>query len=219
MIEGIICDADGTLYDSMGMWKELDFNFLRSIGEEPDLEYTEIVNKMTLEEGVHYTRERFRIAMTEEEIIEQIRSMARSFYYNEVELKPYVREFLEGLYSAQIPMAIATSSQTDFIAGAAKKTGTGHYFRTICSCAEIGINKSKPDVFLLAADSLGTKPENTWVVEDSYHALMTAKKAGFKTLAVYDLSNAPLLEETIREADLYMEDLRDLEGFLRAVRK
>ena len=45
---------------------------------------------------------------------------------------------------------------------------------------------------------------------------MTAKNAGFKTLAVYDQSNDLWQEETKHEADLYMDDLSDTEAFFRA---
>ena len=215
MTKGIIFDADGTLLDSMPMWRNLDYRFLESVGAVPTVEYTEIVNKMTLEEGVAYTKKEYHLDMTEQEIMDAIQEMAGSFYQNEVELKPYVREFLETLYVNKIPMVIATSSQENFIRSALKRNRADHYFKKIVSCAEIGINKTFPDVFLKAAECLGAEPGELWVVEDAYHALMTAKNAGFKVAAVYDLSNDNLLEETIREADIYMEELRDPAPFLR----
>jgi len=197
MVKGIIFDADGTLIDSMQMWKELDYRFLRSKGKEPEPGYTDIVNKMTLEEGVSYTRKHFDLDMTDDEIIEEIREMAHQFYEHEVVCKPYVKEFLEMLKQEGIPMVVATSSQRDFIYPALVRNGIADYFQDVLSCADIGINKQSPDIFLLAAKYLGTKPEETLVVEDSYHAVMTAKSAGFPTLAVYDLSNEGCLEETI----------------------
>lgn len=219
MIEGIIFDADGTLIDSMPMWKNLDFEFLRMHGEEPDLAYTEVVNKMTLVEGVKYTKERFGLEETEEEILDQIQAMAGQYYEHEAELKPFVREFLEQLKQSGIPMTIASSSQREFIFNAMKRNHIEHYFKEIFSCAQIGINKNHPDVFLMAAECLGTVPENTWVVEDSYHALQTAKKAGFPVLAVFDQSNETFLKETIRDADLYMEDLSSFSRFMEKARR
>lgn len=215
MIKGIIFDADGTLLDSMPMWRNLDYEFLRSVGAEPDKSYTEIVNKMTLHEGVKYTKERFQLEMTEEEIIERIRSMAKHAYQNEIVLKPFVREFLEALEGKHISMVIATSSQKDFILPALERNGIRHFFREIFSCAETGINKNFPDVFIRAAECLNASPEEAWVAEDAYHALMTAKKAGFHTLAVYDSSNDSFLQDTIQEAELYMEDLQEPERFLK----
>ena len=215
MIKGVIFDVDGTLLDSMPMWKNLDYEFLESVGVVPDDEYTAIVNKMTLIEGVKYTKERFSLSMTEEEIMNRIHEMAGDFYRNEATLKPYVRDFLEKLSEKGIPMTIATSSERAFIAPALIRNHVDHYFKEIMSCADTGINKNDPDVFLRAAACLGTKPEDTWVFEDSYHALMTAKSAGFPTVAVYDLSNEPALPETIREADIYIEDLKDFERFFQ----
>ena len=215
MIEGVIFDADGTLIDSMPMWKNLDIEFLDSVGVVPDEGYTDVVNKMTLEEGVTYTKDHFGLSMTEKEIMDRIQEMASSFYRNDVELKPYVREFLEELKARNIPMVVATSSQQDFIEHGLGRNGALGYFKGIFSCADLGINKNFPDVYLKAAECIGVGPENLWVFEDAHHALMTAKNAGFKVAAVYDLSNETLLEETKREADIYLGDLREPERFFR----
>ena len=145
-----------------------------------------------------------------------IQKMAGNFYFNEAELKPYVREFLEALYLRNIPMVIATSSQRDFIRHALSRNNACHYFQEVFSCAEIGRNKTFPDVYLMAAEYLNLKPEEIWVFEDAYHALKTAKDAGFRVVAVYDLSNESFLEGTVREADLYMDDLREIDLFLGA---
>ncbi len=213
-IDGIIFDVDGTLLDSMEMWRNLDYEFLEGMGITPDSDYTEAVNKMTLKEGVAYTKERYHLPMSEEDILETIRGMAKEFYYNRAELKPWVKEFLEILSLKNIPMTIATSSQKDFISHALERNGVARFFSGIFSGSDLGINKTKPDLFLMAAESIGAEPEYTWVFEDSYHALETAKRAGFKTAAVYDQSNESFLEATIREADLYLNDLSSMAVFL-----
>lgn len=216
MIDGIIFDIDGTILDSMEMWKNLDLEFLKSMNVTPDPDYTETVNKLTLEEGVTYTKNRYQLPLSEEEIMEIVRRMAMEFYYNRVELKSSAKEFLEELLRRKIPMSVATSSQKDFILHGLRRNGADHYFKEIFSGSDLGVNKYVPDLFLMAAESIGAAPENSWVFEDSYHAMKTAQRAGFKVAMVYDKSNEKFLEETIREADLYLGDLTDFERF-RAV--
>lgn len=219
MIKGAIFDVDGTLLDSMPMWKNLDIEFLDSVGVVPEEGYTDKVNKMTLIEGVKFTKEHFGLAMTEEEIMDTIQKMASDFYKNKVVLKPYVKEFLEALNERNIPMALASSSQQDFILSGLERNGVAQLFKGSFSCADNGINKNHPDVYLRAAECIGADPEDIWVFEDAHHALMTAKNAGFKVAAVYDLSNEGLLEETKQEADIYLGDLREPKRFLEFAEK
>lgn len=214
MKKGIIFDVDGTLLDSMWMWRELDFRFLREVGVEPDAEYPNIVNKMTLEEGVIYTKQVFQLAMSEEEIMDRIMEMARDFYYYEAELKPYAKEFLAAMYRAGVPMAIATTSKGDFIEHALARNGVMGYFREAFSGSDLGINKTVPDIYHMAAKSIHRGIEDVWVFEDSYHAVKTAKDAGYRVVAVYDRSNDRDLLETISLADVYIRDLHRIEPFL-----
>ena len=59
---------------------------------------------------------------------------------------------------------------------------------------------------LAAAGLLGAVPEETAVFEDSFHAVMSAKSAGFVTAAVKDCSE-PRQEQLRAAADYYKEDL------------
>ncbi|MBQ9115919.1 MAG: HAD-IA family hydrolase, partial [Clostridia bacterium] len=49
--------------------------------------------------------------------------------------------------------------------------------------------KDKPDIYIAAQKALGLNTEDICVFEDSYVALETAKKAGFKTVGIYDKYN------------------------------
>ena len=56
MIKGAIFDVDGTLLDSMGIWKDVGVRYLNSIGieAEPDLE--NILFTMSIQEGAQYVK-------------------------------------------------------------------------------------------------------------------------------------------------------------------
>ena len=63
------------------------------------------------------------------------------------------------------------------------------YFESIISCAEIGKGKDKPDVYLKALETLGTKTDETCIFEDSHIAIETADKLGIKTVGIFDKYN------------------------------
>lgn len=84
------------------------------------------------------------------------------------------------------------------------------YFDRIFTCEEAGAGKTKPDIYLQAAEYLGTRPEETLVFEDVIHAVRTAKKAGFQVVGIYDEASKDDQEEIQREADCYCRDWREL---------
>ena len=79
----------------------------------------------------------------------------------------------------------------------------GQYFSRIFTCVEVGRDKSHPDIYLQAMAHLGTPQETTWVFEDAYTALCTAKRAGFHTVGIYEYEEVRG-EEMERESEIYI---------------
>ncbi|NLL76339.1 MAG: HAD family phosphatase, partial [Clostridiales bacterium] len=71
-----------------------------------------------------------------------------------------------------------------------------------------------PDIYLAAAEYMGTLPKDTWVFEDALHAIKTAKDAGFRTVGVYDASGMENLEEIKFISDVYLKELDNFNVFL-----
>ena len=59
MIKGAIFDVDGTLLDSMEIWENAGARYLRSIGEVPEENLSEILYPMTMAEGAAYVKENY----------------------------------------------------------------------------------------------------------------------------------------------------------------
>ena len=87
------------------------------------------------------------------------------------------------------------------------------YFEGIFTASEIGSGKNQPDLYFAAALQLDTDPGQTWVFEDAWHAIRTAKSAGFKTVAVYDKANDKNLGQIWNHADIYLPDLLNFNEF------
>lgn len=212
MIKGAIFDMDGTLLDSMPVWMNASARYLATLGicAEPNL--SEILFSMSMQEGAEYVQKKYNVPRSIDEIVTGVNAIVYESYEKSVQPKAGVREFLEGLKQAGIPMVVATSSDRSMAEVALARTGLLPYFRQIFTCSEVGAGKSKPDIYYAAAKSLGTKTEETWAFEDALYATKTAKAAGFCTVGLYDEASAKEQQELQKIADIYVDGLTDFNG-------
>lgn len=213
MIKGVIFDVDGVLLNSMPIWENLGELYLRSLGVEAEKDLGEILFTMSLEEGADYLISQYGLNKTPEEIVEGLNREVRDFYAERVPLKEGVREFLYEFNEKKIPMVIATSGDRKNTEAALRRLKVLNYFQGIFTCSEIGSGKNQPDIYLAAALQLDTEPAETWVFEDAYHAIRTAKSVGFKTAAVYDKANDKDLAQIWNTADIYLPEFTDFNIF------
>lgn len=213
-IQAVIFDVDGVLFDSMWMWDELDEKYLRSLGLEMREETTKAVSKMSFEEAADYLRVEYRLDLTVEEIVGQIQDMVRNFYYQEVTLKEGVRRMLENLARRGIPAVIASASDLDMLEHALTRCQIRPMIKKVFTCSEVGAGKTRPDVFLAAAEYLGVQPEHCLIVEDSLHAIETAIQAGFVTAGVYDESSRLEQDDIRNQVTYYVGEQETIDSLL-----
>ena len=213
MIRGVIFDVDGVLLNSMPVWENLGELYLNRLGIEGEKGLGDTLFTMSLEEGAGYLISRYNLDKTPEEIVKGLNREVQEFYERRVPLKEGVRQFLQGFRERQIPMAIATSGDRKNAEAALKRLKVFSYFQGIFTCSEIGSSKSQPDIYYAAALQLDTEPSETWVFEDALHALQTAKKAGFKTVGVYDKASDRNLADIWNSADIYLPEFKDFNIF------
>lgn len=205
MIKGAIFDVDGTILDSMGIWDEAGIRYLKSKGIEAPSDLGDTLFTMTIAEAADYLKEKFALKETPDAIEQGILDTVKDYYYEEAPLKNNVAEVLEMLKRNKIPMAVASSSEKAHIEAAFQRLGILKYFQAIYTCQEVGEGKSSPLIFEKACEELGTNPEETYVFEDALHAIKTAKKAGFRTVGIYDRYSEKDQKEIQGTADSYIE--------------
>ncbi len=210
MIKGAIIDIDGTILDSMSIWNKAGEMFLHNLGIEAEPDLGSIMFCMTMTEGAQFLKDRYSINMDVDEIIEGINHTIKDFYYYHVQLKEGVEPFLKGLQQAKIRIVAATSSDREVFERALARLKVINYFDKIFTCGEIGEGKEKPDIYLAAAEYMGTLPKDTVVFEDALHAIKTAKDAGFRTIGIFDASSIDNINEIRETSDIYIESLDHL---------
>ena len=212
MIQGVIFDFDGTLFDSMFIWDTAGEVYLRSIGKEPEADLQKTLKPMSLLQSAQYIREKYDIPLSVEEIMDGVNRTVEGFYFYSVEPKPGVIDFLEELHHRNIRMCIATATDRYQVEAALQRCKMRHFFSEIFTCTEVGSGKDRPDIFRKAMDHLQTDRSNTAVVEDAYHAAFTAKQDGFMVVGVYD-SHESRQQELSQIADVFLPDYLHLNIF------
>jgi len=208
-----IFDMDGTLVDSMGYWRQLGREYLLSkgIGEERADQVLKELQVMSIPRAAVVFRQILGMSLTEEELIEEMQDLMECHYQNDVLLKPGILEYLEKLKGKNCRMCVATATHQRLARGCLKHLGIDQYFEFVISCKMLGVGKDKPDVYLHAAQQLGSRPEETAVFEDVLYAAQTAKSAGFYTVAVWDQNAAHEWDSLLALADEAVEDWREAE--------
>ncbi|MEO5484940.1 HAD family phosphatase [Bifidobacterium adolescentis] len=188
--KGAIFDLDGTLLDSMGVWDQVDVDFLAKRGIEVPDDYMQKVAAMQFRQIAEYTIARFSLSDTPEALMEEWDHMARVMYATVVEAKPYAREYLESLKASGAKLAVATSLPPMLREPAMKHVGIFDYFDDVVSVDDAGdVGKTEPDVYLLAASRLGIKPSDCTVFEDLLVGMRSAKSVGMRVWAMHDDSS------------------------------
>lgn len=214
MLEGMeaaIFDLDGTLIDSMGMWYEIDVEFLAQFGSDVPSDLQKSIEGMSFTETAEYFRDRFPFIPYSVEQLKVIwNQMAYEKYAHEVALKPGILEFLTYLKENDMKTGIATSNSRELVEVALENLGVKKYFDSIRTSCEVAKGKPAPDIYLLVAKDLGVAPEKCMCFEDVPAGLMAGNSANMRTCAIEDDFSRLMVEEKKELADVYIEDYFEL---------
>ena len=205
-IRGAIFDLDGTLIDSMGVWEQVDVDFLAQHGFDCDPSYTRAVGSMHYEEAATYTIARYGLQMTKQQVLDAWMDMAIHAYGNTIALKPHARALLMACKENQIKLALATASPSTLYEPVLRRHGLLEVFDAIVTTADVTRSKGFPDIYELAAQRIGVLPKQCAVFEDILAGIQGANAAGAITVAVYDHASCEDWEEMRRQACYALRD-------------
>ncbi len=186
MIEGYIFDLDGTLLDSANAWDDVAGVALLSKGIQPEDDLDEQIDKMSLRQACDYMKEHYHLEETTDELITLACDIVEDRYAYEIELKPGAKEFIERCIDKHKKLCVFTAGDAALASKALARLEVLPYFQAIYSCQTIGKNKNDPESYKTIAKEMNYPISNMVVVEDAYHAMQSAKEAGFIVQAIYE---------------------------------
>lgn len=209
-IKAVLFDLDGTLVDSMWIWKSIDIEYLGGFGIELPGDLQSCIEGMSFTETAEYMKMRFQIPDSVEIMKETWNRMAWEKYTKEVKLKEGALSFLQYCKKYGIKLGIATSNSKELVTGALKALDVYQFFDAVVTGCEVEHGKPAPDVYLEAAKRCKVLPKNCLVFEDIIAGIKAGKAAGMLVCAIEDAYSAEQKEEKRRLADFYINDYRDI---------
>lgn len=186
MKKAVIFDFDGTIANSRYVWQKVDADFFAKRGMEIPRDYVEAISVMSFYNGAVYTKEKYNIKESVEEIMNEWNSQALREYKENVVLKPFVKEYLRELKDRGYKIGLATAALHDYYIPVLEREGVLDCFDVFTDTRDDARDKNFPDIYLLCAEKLGSNSANSIVFEDVLKGVKSSVSAGFNTTAVYD---------------------------------
>lgn len=209
-MKGAIFDVDGTLLDSMSVWDDVLSDFYREHGTVLTDKEAESFRTMTIEESIPAIIDNLHLKSSYDELFSLFMDKGLYQYEHVLKLKNDADKYLKQLHNEGVKIAIATSGFKVHCQKAFTRLGVWDLIDACAFSSEVGVNKSNPDVYLLAAKRIQVRPEECVVFEDISSGILGAKKGNFSTCAVYDPSNVCETELLKKLADRYINGWTEL---------
>ena len=208
--KAVIFDLDGTLVDSMWMWKTIDIEYLGKFGIPLPQTLQKDIEGMSFSETAVYFKETFQIPDSLEKIKEDWNRMAYEKYTKEVTLKKGAKEFLEHCKYHGLGIGIATSNSRQLVDATLEALNIREYFDCVMTACEVEKGKPAPDIFLAVAKKIGVNPTECLVFEDVEMGILAGKNAGMAVCAIEDDFSMDQKEKKKQLADYYIYDYSEI---------
>lgn len=204
-----IFDLDGVLLDTEPFYTVVTQEICDEFGKTFDWSVKRnMIGRPSLE-SAQYLVDALSLPISAEEYLAR-RALRLAGLFPTSDEKPGAESFTRALAGVRLPLAVATSSERELFE---LKTLRHRQWFSIFAAVVVGDDrrvksgKPAPDIFLVAAESLGVEPGRCVVFEDAPAGVRAARAAGMQVVAIPD----PAMDRAAYEdADLVIERFSDL---------
>jgi len=207
MIKGVLFDMDGVLADSEQYICKASIMMFAEIGlTVKPVDFKPFVG-MGENMYIGGVAEKYGLRIDIEKVKARTYEIYKSIIKGNLKPLPGAREIVDRCSGMGLKLALATSADRVKMEANLNEIGIlPSVFHAIITGLDVENKKPAPDIYIMAAESIGLKPRQCLVIEDAVSGVMAAKSAGCKCLAVSTTFDGALLYE----ADWMCESLENV---------
>lgn len=206
-ISAVIFDLDGTVLSNEDEYGIAFRKVLRSLGKKVDKKYPH-TGGIGVEENWPRLLAKYKIITNK--TVEELARETQNEYLNLLDRVTFIKgfkDFVADLKQAEIECALATSNAWWIVDKVSEYLDLEGLFTAITTGEEVEHKKPDPNLFLVAAQKLGVKPDQCLVIEDSKAGIEAAHRAGMKAVGI--ARNDKHAKE-LKEADIKVRNFYEL---------
>ncbi|CAE1145472.1 hexitol phosphatase HxpB [Serratia sp. Tan611] len=185
-IESAIFDMDGLLIDSEPLWLQAELDIFGSLGldlSDRDKLPDTLGLRIDLVVEMWYQAMPWQGA-SREQVSARIIERAIELVQERRPLLPGVTQALELCRSLDLNIGLASASPLHMQQQVLNMFGLEHYFDQLVSAEYLPYSKPHPEVYLIAAERLGSDPLRCITLEDSFNGMIATKAARMRSIVV-----------------------------------
>lgn len=217
-VKGVIFDMDGLMIDTEGAYGDCMIRASNELGYPVRREHALMLRSLDHKLAEVLMKEIFGSGYEHGAVMERYTSYVNDYFSSHTpEVKPGLYELLDYLEENGYQKAVATSTNIELAMDLLTRAGIDDRFTCVYSGEDLENSKPAPDIYLMAAEKLGFRPEECVALEDSPNGVKAAAAAGCNAVMVPDLTEPEeeiqkLLYAKAKSLDKVIEVLEQLES-------
>ena len=181
VVEALVFDLDGTIADT----ESVEYDAIRRVWADHGIDYP--IERWSQVVGQAWSPSWVTELADEAGADPAASRAAKRAYHDELlaalVLRPGVAALIAAAGDADIPLAIASNSDSGWVEGVLEQLGLLSHFLAVTTIDRVAQGKPHPEPFLAACRRLGARPERSVAFEDSATGVASAVAAGLYTVA------------------------------------